>query len=193
MAPDAHDVPVTRIVSAETERTPRARYLPIAGQMRFVVEVAPRFDYACARHEVAPTEHGALFRSPELGLGLTTRCPLSIVDGGDARARIELRAGKDGHLRARLRRARRAAGVLLRSGHRRGVRHHGGRSGGAGCAAPATAGAGARRCTVRRSRSSCSPTHPPARSWPPPPPACRRSWAARATETSATRGCATPP
>jgi hypothetical protein len=30
MAPDAPDVPVARIVSAEAERTRRARYLPIA-------------------------------------------------------------------------------------------------------------------------------------------------------------------
>ena len=67
------------------------------------------------------------------------------------------------------------------------------RSGGAGCAARATAGAGARWCIARRSRSSCSPTRPPARSSPPPPPACRRSSAAHATGTTATRGCATPP
>ena len=67
------------------------------------------------------------------------------------------------------------------------------RSGGAGCAARATAGAGARWCIARRSRSSCSPTRPPARSWPPPPPACPSSSAAHATGTTATRGCATPP
>jgi hypothetical protein len=42
----------------------------------------------------ALTSHGALFRSPELGLRLSTRCPLEIVDGGDVRARIELRAGE---------------------------------------------------------------------------------------------------
>ena len=67
------------------------------------------------------------------------------------------------------------------------------RSGGAGCAARATAGAGARWCIARRSRSSCSPTRRPERSWPPRPPACPRSSAARATGTTATRGCATPP
>ena len=43
------------------------RVLAVRGQMRFVVDVAPRFDYARARHEVALTPHGALFRSPELG------------------------------------------------------------------------------------------------------------------------------
>jgi len=34
------------------------------------------------------------FRSPELELSLSTRCPLEIVDGGDVRARIALRAGE---------------------------------------------------------------------------------------------------
>jgi hypothetical protein len=59
------------------------RVVAVRGQMRFVVDVAPRFDYARARHEVALTPHGALFRSPGLGLSLSTHCPLEIVDGGD--------------------------------------------------------------------------------------------------------------
>jgi hypothetical protein len=59
------------------------RYSPVRGHMRFVVGVAPRFDYARAHHEVALTSHGALFHTPELGLGLFTRSPLEIVDGGD--------------------------------------------------------------------------------------------------------------
>ena len=50
------------------------RVLAVRGQMRLVVDVAPRFDYARARHEVALTPDGALFRSPELGLSLSTRC-----------------------------------------------------------------------------------------------------------------------
>ena len=168
------------------------RVLAVRGQMRFVVDVAPRFDYARARHEVALTPHGALFRSRELELGLSTRCPLEIVDGRDVRARIALRAGRDGHLRARPRRARRAAGAVLRRGHRRRVRRHRGVLAALACAARATAGAGARWCIARRSRSSCSPTRRPARSWPPRPPACRSSSAAHATGTTATRGCATP-
>lgn len=51
--------------------------------MNFVVDVAPRFNYARAGHEVALTPHGALFRAPDLALGLSTRCPLQIVDGRD--------------------------------------------------------------------------------------------------------------
>ena len=70
------------------------RVLAVRGQMCFVVEVAPRFDYARARHEVVLTTHGALFRSLELRLSLSTRCPLEIVDGRDVSALIELKAGE---------------------------------------------------------------------------------------------------
>jgi GH15 family glucan-1,4-alpha-glucosidase len=66
------------------------RVLAVREEMRFVVDVAPRFDYARARHEVALTPHGALFRSAELGLRLSTRWPLEIMDGRDVRARITL-------------------------------------------------------------------------------------------------------
>ena len=60
------------------------RVLAVRGQMRFVVDVAPRFDYARARHEVALTPHGALFRSPELELELSTRCARESVDGRES-------------------------------------------------------------------------------------------------------------
>src|SRR3954451_23080047 len=70
------------------------RVLAVRGRMRFLVDVAPRFDYARARHDVALTPHGALFRSPELELALSTCCPLEIADDGDVRAHLELRAGE---------------------------------------------------------------------------------------------------
>jgi len=70
------------------------RVLAVRGQMRFLVEMAPRFDYARGRHELELTDNGAVFRSPELGLGLSTRHPLEIVDGRDVGARVELRAGE---------------------------------------------------------------------------------------------------
>ena len=70
------------------------RVLAVRGEMRFVVDVAPRFDYARALHEVALTPHGALFRSPELTLSLSTRCPLQILDGRDVRAHFAVRAGE---------------------------------------------------------------------------------------------------
>jgi GH15 family glucan-1,4-alpha-glucosidase len=68
--------------------------LAVRGQMHFSIDVAPRFDYGRASHEVALTPHGALFRAPELGLSLSTRRPLEIVEGCDVRARITLRAGQ---------------------------------------------------------------------------------------------------
>jgi len=70
------------------------RVLAVRGQVRFLVDVAPRFDYARVGHDVALTQHGALFRSPELALGLSTRYPLEIVDSGDVGARVELRPGE---------------------------------------------------------------------------------------------------
>jgi GH15 family glucan-1,4-alpha-glucosidase len=82
--------------AGEGAHSPRMirRVVAVRGEMRFVVEVAPRFDYARTGHEVALSRHGALFRSPELGLILSTRWPLQIVGGRDVRARIELRAGE---------------------------------------------------------------------------------------------------
>jgi hypothetical protein len=70
------------------------RVLAVRGQVRFIMDMAPRFNYARARHDVALTPHGALVRSPELELTLSTRCPLEIVDGVDVHARIELPAGE---------------------------------------------------------------------------------------------------
>jgi GH15 family glucan-1,4-alpha-glucosidase len=70
------------------------RVVAVRGRMPLVVDVAPRLDYARARHEVALTPHGALFRTPDLELTLSTPCQLELVGGRDVRARIELRAGE---------------------------------------------------------------------------------------------------
>ena len=71
------------------------RVLAVRGQMRFGVDVRPRFDYARARHEVALTPYGAHFSSPGLALNLSTCWPLEIVgDDGDVRARVTVRAGE---------------------------------------------------------------------------------------------------
>jgi GH15 family glucan-1,4-alpha-glucosidase len=87
-------MPLPRTGEAAHRHRMIRRILAVRGQLRFVVEVAPRFDYARARHQVALTPHGALFRAPELGLSLSTRSPLELVDGGDVRARITLGAGE---------------------------------------------------------------------------------------------------
>jgi GH15 family glucan-1,4-alpha-glucosidase len=70
------------------------RVLAVRGQMRFVVEVAPRFDYARAHHEVELTPHGAVFSSAELAFSLSTACRLEIADDRDVRTRISLNAGQ---------------------------------------------------------------------------------------------------
>jgi len=70
------------------------RVFAVRGQMRLVVDVAPRFDYARTCHDLTLTPHGAHFRTPQLALSLSTRCPLDAVDGRDVRARVELHAGE---------------------------------------------------------------------------------------------------
>ncbi|MGZ4587508.1 MAG: glycoside hydrolase family 15 protein [Mycobacteriaceae bacterium] len=65
------------------------------GRMCFVAHVAPRFDYGRAVHELEVSRDGAVFRSPDLALSLSTRTPLEVVDGQDVRARFELRAGEE--------------------------------------------------------------------------------------------------
>jgi GH15 family glucan-1,4-alpha-glucosidase len=168
------------------------RVVAVRGRMSFVVDVAPRFDYARAGHDVEPTPRGALFRSGELELSLSTHCPLEIVDGGDVRARIELRAGET------------ATFVLDRvEPGETPVAYSD-----AEIAAEFDATVAFWRRWLRRSRYSGrwrETVHrsaltlklltyaPTARSWPPPRPACRRSSAAHATGTTAIRGCATPP
>src|SRR5262249_9747151 len=52
------------------------RVLAVRGNMHFLVDVAPRFDYARIHHQVALAPHGALFCSPDLQLGLSAACPL---------------------------------------------------------------------------------------------------------------------
>jgi GH15 family glucan-1,4-alpha-glucosidase len=92
---ELHDfMPPPRTGAAAHRHRMIRRLLVVRGQMRFVVEVAPRFDYARAGHEVVLTEHGALFRSAQLQLGLSTDRRLEVVAGRDVRARIDLRAGE---------------------------------------------------------------------------------------------------
>jgi GH15 family glucan-1,4-alpha-glucosidase len=88
-----HFMPPARTSEAAHRHRLIRRIVVVRGQMRFVVDVAPRFDYARARHEVALTEYGVLFSSHDLHLSLSTRCPLEIVGGGGVRGRITVPAG----------------------------------------------------------------------------------------------------
>ncbi len=69
------------------------RVVAVRGHIGFVVDVAPRFDYARADHQVEITEHGALFSSSACQLSLSAGCALEVVDGRDVRAHFTVRAG----------------------------------------------------------------------------------------------------
>jgi GH15 family glucan-1,4-alpha-glucosidase len=86
-------MPPDRGIGGHRQRIVR-RVLAVRGEIRFVVDVAPRFDYARAGHAVALTPHGAAFRSSDLALNLSAGGPLKIVEGTDVRARVALRAGQ---------------------------------------------------------------------------------------------------
>jgi GH15 family glucan-1,4-alpha-glucosidase len=77
------------------------RVVIVRGEMEFLIEVQPRFDYGRAEHEVEMHPHGVLFRSPVLTLALEGAIAkamgherrLQRVDGG-VRATFELAAGQ---------------------------------------------------------------------------------------------------
>src|SRR5215210_637012 len=69
----------------------------VRGQIRFVAECAPRFDYGRQAHELELTEAGAVFRTPGLqltlhggGAGAMRR------DGNDVGGELTVRAGQAG-------------------------------------------------------------------------------------------------
>ena len=57
------------------------RVLCVRGDMRFRVEVEPRFDYGREEHETLVHEHGVVFRSPSLTLSLSSS--VDLVPAGD--------------------------------------------------------------------------------------------------------------
>ncbi|HEV8251560.1 MAG TPA: glycoside hydrolase family 15 protein [Gaiellaceae bacterium] len=58
------------------------RVLGIRGEVRMVIEVEPRFDYARAEHETVADDAGALFTSADLALSLASAVPLSSSGSG---------------------------------------------------------------------------------------------------------------
>jgi GH15 family glucan-1,4-alpha-glucosidase len=58
------------------------RVLGVRGEMRYRVEVLPRFNFARDEHETIFHENGVLFRSPGLSLALETAIPLDFRDEG---------------------------------------------------------------------------------------------------------------
>jgi GH15 family glucan-1,4-alpha-glucosidase len=58
------------------------RVLGVRGEMRFRIDVQPRFDYGREAHETIFHEAGVLFRSPSLSLALETRIPMDFAADG---------------------------------------------------------------------------------------------------------------
>ena len=82
----------TRAGGAHRQRIVR-RVVAVRGSMGFHTEIAPRFDYGRAVHEIDRHEHGVAFRTPELSLQLETDVPIELRDGA-ARAHFHLQAGE---------------------------------------------------------------------------------------------------
>ena len=70
------------------------RVLGVRGEMRFRVEVKPRFNYARDSHAVFFHESGVLFRSPELCLALETSVPLRQSGEADVHTELTLLPGE---------------------------------------------------------------------------------------------------
>ena len=65
----------------------------VRGQMSFVLECEPRFDYGRAKHETTRTENGVVFHSDGLDLALRATVPLE-QNGSDVRAAWTAQAGE---------------------------------------------------------------------------------------------------
>jgi GH15 family glucan-1,4-alpha-glucosidase len=70
------------------------RVLGVRGEIRFRVEVEPRFNYARDPHQVFFHESGVLFRSPDLCLALETATPLRQHGEADVHAEFTLVSGE---------------------------------------------------------------------------------------------------
>jgi GH15 family glucan-1,4-alpha-glucosidase len=123
--------------------------LSIKGEMPFRVTVEPAFDYARAPHETHVTEHGALFRANGASLALSSRVPLA-ARGGGACADFTLKHGD--RVSFVLGPAKDSAPRPYTEDECGGCSSRPSTSGSAGSAAPATAAAGARWWSARRSR-----------------------------------------
>ena len=65
----------------------------VRGQMTFVLECEPRFDYGRAKHDLTRTEDGVIFRSDGFDLALRSTVALE-PNGSDVRATWTARAGE---------------------------------------------------------------------------------------------------
>jgi GH15 family glucan-1,4-alpha-glucosidase len=69
------------------------RVIAVRGEMRFRVEVAPRFNYGRHEHRLRVHDEGVVFLAPDLCLALSASTPFD-VRNGDVHADVTLRAGE---------------------------------------------------------------------------------------------------
>jgi GH15 family glucan-1,4-alpha-glucosidase len=69
------------------------RVVCVRGEMRFRLELEPRFNYGRDQHELHQYEHGVVFSSPHLCLALQATTPIACDDRG-AHSEFTLGAGK---------------------------------------------------------------------------------------------------
>jgi GH15 family glucan-1,4-alpha-glucosidase len=86
-------MPIGQMRHGEHRQRLIRRLVAVRGEMRFALEVAPRFDYGRARHEAERHAHGVLFRSPICTLAFETDHQLELR-GGDVYTEFNLRAGE---------------------------------------------------------------------------------------------------
>ncbi len=79
------------------------RVLCVKGALQFQAEVEPRFDYGRADADIAVTDDGAVFASPDLTLSLSARVPSRAHEGRCPRC-LRTRSGPERDVRARARR-----------------------------------------------------------------------------------------
>jgi GH15 family glucan-1,4-alpha-glucosidase len=94
-------MPIEKPDSAMHRHRLMRRVVVVRGEMRFVVEVQPRFDYGRVEHEVEMHPHGVLFRSDALSLALEGAIARTMGSarrlervGAGVRATFDLAAGE---------------------------------------------------------------------------------------------------
>jgi len=86
-------MPIARSGEEEHRHRLVRRVVCVRGEMRFRLELQPRFDYGRIDHEAEQHEHGILFRSPDLCLALQATTPFA-CDGRDVHSEFTLGAGQ---------------------------------------------------------------------------------------------------
>jgi len=82
-------MPIESVDPGEHRHRLIRRVVVVRGEMRFMIDVQPRFDYGRAEHEVEMHPHGVLFRSPVLTLALEG----AIAHAMGSQRRLERRGG----------------------------------------------------------------------------------------------------